>query len=104
MDEVMKALSSTKESPSKSDTLVNDKSPLIEKDSPFGSGKTSFDNVAMMTDTDSQSTTDREGSVAPAASLTPQEVGDMRQMDEQPREEKKKKHKLKLVCVKLSFC
>ncbi|KAK2159483.1 hypothetical protein LSH36_152g04039 [Paralvinella palmiformis] len=96
MDEVMKALSSTKESPSKSDALVNDKSPLIEKDSPFGSGKTSFDNVAMVTDTDSQSTTDREGSVGPASSFTSQEVADDKQTDDQPKEEKKKKHKLKL--------
>jgi hypothetical protein len=101
MDEVMKALSSTKDSPGKNSTPLDDKSPLIERDAPFGPGKTSFDNVAMVTetavtDTDSDKT-NKGSNVGSLSSFTSQEASDGREMDTPLKEDRKKKSKLKLV-------
>ena len=59
MDEVMRALneaSEPKPAASKGEdtqTLLDERSPLIEREAPFGDVKTSFDNAAMSSDLDS---------------------------------------------------
>ena len=100
----MKALGSTKESPAKSSLPQDDRSPLIERDAPFGPGKTSFDNVAMVTENDSHVVTDTDSdrtnkgsNIGSLSSFTSQEASDGREMDAPLRDDKKKKSKLKLV-------
>ena len=97
MDEVMKALTvseSRETTPVETDNLTNEKSPLLEKDSPFYSSKNTFDNVAMATDQDidvSKKGSDMSKSQGLAQSPPKDKV-----LPEQPQE-KKKKPKLKIV-------
>ena len=53
MDEVMKALGDPKPTEKPSDSLLDEKSPLIETSSPsFGINRSTFDNVALATEED----------------------------------------------------
>ena len=109
----MKSLSDMKEDAKSDDTLLDDKSPLIECSPPFQNGRSSFDNFAMATDSDSLERTDVEdgGSdrnaslVDSTSSITSQEVADSRASNsddqsgrhEDGEEGRKRRPKLRIV-------
>ena len=109
MDEVMKALSETRDDKAET-SLLDDKSPLLERSPTFTNGNTSFTNIAMAAESDSVETdteteSEHRGSGFDLGSLQSSDQGETSQaMDSslpwtRASPEEKKKPKLKLVSI-----
>ena len=106
MDEVMKAISETRDDKNET-SHVNDKSPLIEDSHKLnGHHPATFDNMAMSPsrewaeDTLTNGDTSLEGSIADSSSLTSQEHG-VSPQESPPLIEKERRRKINLKLVSL---